>query len=324
VFGSSRKRATGIHVADGAVHLVELCRTRRETVLEQALCLDLPDLTQLVELGSPEHRDQLAAVLRDARAEWGVGFASTYFALDGQAVWLARRPVVPGDEGGSRDLLRWEAEQALADRLPEYVIDYLLTRRHGFIVAARRAALDLVGQALARAQVAKPGFDVVPFALCNALELSGALSGEGLEMVVHLAADEATIVAVCDGELEDVEVCPLSAPEGELAPLAEREEGLFDDDAGSVSARRQQRLREAVGDVVRSRGPQGAPDRLWLAGDVDADLVAALGEDGGRPRELDALAGMPRSGDGAAAAAAAPGRFAVAAGLAFRGLAEGR
>jgi len=317
VFGSSRKSATGIHVIDGAVHIVELSRTRTETLLEHAVRLELPDVLRPIELAEPAPRHALIAALTAARVDFGVTFATAYYALDCQAVLLTRRPVVPGDEGRSRELLRWEAEQALADDLPEYVVDFLVTRQHGFVVAARKAALDMVSQVLGQAQVAKPGFDVVPFALCNALELSGALGGEGVEILLHLAAREATLIAVCDGELGDLEVCPLGSSGQSAAPAG----------ANSASAPPAgtplQIVQEAIQHMARALGLDGWPDRLWLAGAADGEWSQELTDAGMRPQVLDALAGMSRAADTAEAEPpVAPGALAVAAGLAFRGLAE--
>lgn len=326
MFGSSRKSATGIHVAGRAVHIVELSRTRTETVLEHALRLELTESLQPFQLAEPARRDELAAALAAARRDFGVTFSTAYYALEGQAVLLARRPVVPGDEGASRDLLRWEAEQALADDLSEYVVDILMTHQHGFVVAAHRAALDLVAQALGQARVDKPGFDVVAFALCNALELSGALSGEGVEILLHLAAREATLIAVCDGELEDVEICPLGGPgQAAAAAGANGDEGLFGEDPApdSVAGTPPQIVEEAIEHMARDQGLDGWPDRLWLTGAADGEWAGALAGGGVRPQVLDALAGMRRASDAVEIESpVSPGTLAVAAGLAFRGLAE--
>ena len=76
--------------------------------------------------------------------------------------------------------------------------------------------------------------------------------------------------------------------------------------------------------MARAHSPDGWPDRLWLAGRVDAGWLEALAGAGARPEVLDALAGMPRvRGEDNAFEPESAAALAVAAGLAFRGLAEG-
>ncbi|MFH1570261.1 MAG: hypothetical protein ABIL09_19875 [Gemmatimonadota bacterium] len=336
MFGSSPKSATGIHVADRAVHIVELARRRSETRLAHAVSLELPESLRPNRLADPAAAAALRAALEQARLDRGFAYRHCYYALDGGAFFLKRRPAIPDDPDETRQLLRWEATQVLADDLSEYVIDFLLTRRHGFLVAARRAAIDVVTATLRQAHIARPGFDVLPFALCNALELSGAATEEGVEILADLGADQATLIALADGELEDVEICPYRRRWGVVAPerpspRAARagSEGLFDeveadDTAGEVvgHGERCRMVAEAIERMAQAQGGE-RPGRLWLTGAADEVWIDGLSGTGlPRPRILDALAGMelsaPASRDGAAPA----GALAAAAGLAFRGLAE--
>ncbi|MFC1526018.1 hypothetical protein ACFL6X_04310, partial [Candidatus Latescibacterota bacterium] len=189
MFGSSMKGATGIHLADGALHIVELAHGKSGTVLQRVLRLAVGDACRLIDLTEADRRAEVVEALRRARRDFGVRFQRPFFALDGQSVFLKRRPVVSGNQSETRDLLRWEAEQFLADELDEYAVDYLLTRRHGFIVAARRSAVALAAAVLEEADIAKPGFDIIPFSLCNAVELGGSLSDRGVAVLVHLGAE---------------------------------------------------------------------------------------------------------------------------------------
>lgn len=298
MLGSGASRCTGIHIGDDAVFAVELLRRRDGVHMGPCATVPLEEPLALPEdLADDDQREGLAravAALRDL----GIEAKRPYFAVAGTATFVKRHPLPPGTGAEIRDQLLWEARQLLEEDFDEYVIDVLVTRRHGFLIAARRQVLDLHAVLCREAGVGAPGFDVYPFALCNALEGSGEGSGRGTDLIVHRDGSAGRGVLLRDGEF--VAEALWSGPAG-----AAREEGLA-------------RLCESeLADDERV-------DRGWLCGigDGDSELLAAWVDE---IRDLDPFSGLPRSAeaDEALARSQRPAAaFAVAAGLAYRAAAE--
>ena len=340
MFGSRPRHGTGIHMVDGSLLIVELVRERDQTQLHHAVRLPLSGIRHLGQLADEECCLEFAEALECARDELNVSFDSAYIAFDGPATFLKRRARVSTNDRRAREHLRWEAEQFLPDAAEEFAIDFLLSGRHGFIVAVRRASIELIGSAFGRAGLESPGLDIVPFALCNALEASGLGTTHGYEALVDVGSSGAEFALLHNGRLRDVWTCPW----GPVPGIAEEEDeetgassvGLFEDgepnDAESGAglpsptaetvACLQQGLEQAAAEV----GPEHELQRLWLTGPAAGEgWLETLSAHVGPPvLLLDPLGALapPAEPDAEAAEELQGSDLAAAAGLAFRALAE--
>ena len=292
---SSTIHCTGIHVVPDAVYAVELSRRRQRVSLSRcAVVRTERPLSMPESLADDQDRARLVEALRLLRRS-GIGAERPYFALSGAASFIKRRFVLARAEEATREQLLWEAGQLLGRDVDEYVVDTLVTRRHGFFIAARRQILDLHSALCRQAKVGKPGFDMASFALCNALESRGG--GDGVEVILQNDGDDARAVLLRDGEYESESIWSLdevTVVDG-LARLCEAE---LDEDE---SAR-----------------------RLWVAGHGDSGR-AGLEELADEVVDLDPFAGLPMTeaaGRTLESSQVSPRAYAVAAGLAFRGLVD--
>ena len=297
MFGSSIIRCTGIHVVPDAVYAVELSRRRQRVSLSRcAVVRTERPLSMPQSLVDDQDRARLVEVLRQLRRS-GIDARRPYFALSEPASFIKRRFVLPHSAEATRQQLLWEAGQLLGSDVDEYVVDTLVTRRHGFFIAARRQILDLYGALCRQARVGKPGFDMVSFALCNALESRDA-GGDGVEVILQDDGGSARAVLLRDGEYEAESIWSLddvTVADG-LARLCEAE---LDED-----------------ETAR---------RLWVAGHGDIDGSAGLERLADEVVDLDPFVGLPMTaaaGRALESSQVPPRAFAVAAGLAFRGLAD--
>jgi len=302
MFGARQRKATGIHLADRALQIVELTRQRGEVSLTALVQETLPFACTPARLAGSENRE-LARFLRQVGRERGLAFANPGMALGPHGYLLVRRPWIRGGEQVNRQHLLWEVQQVLPDRLSAYRLDMARTPQGCFLVAARKKALRLYAALCRQAGVKDPLFDVGPFALYNALEASGCLAGEEAEVLVELGGAEALVLLLNAGELQAVGFC---AWEGET-PQARREA-----------------LAERVQQLVESESPR-RPGRLRLCGPVagEPEYSALLSARTGLPADLfDPFAGVDLSALEEEASPAARAACAVAAGLAYRCLSE--
>lgn len=346
MFGSSTKRGTGVHMADGALHVVGLVREQSRTALDGLVRLPLSHTDHLGQLADEECCQEFVQALTDSRDHLGDAFHNVFFAFDGPSAFLKRRARVSPNDRQAREHLQWEAEQFLADAAEEYVIDFLLSGRHGFIVAVRRAAMELVATAFARAGLDRPGFDIATLALCNALEASGLSPTQGFEVLIDLGREEAELALLHNGRLRDVWTCPWG-PVPSIAGGDEEEdaapEGLFEDGGADDGVRsdigntppegqagpddeRVERLQQELEQMAMGIGRDQEVQGVWLTGEAAGEgwLESLSPHVAAQVRLLDPLAAIAPPGEPGrdeAVAAPAPG-FAAAVGLAFRALAE--
>ena len=340
MFGSSTKRGTGVHLADGTLHVVELVRERSRTAVDSLVRLPLSQIRHLGQLADEECCQEFVQALEYARDQLGTTFHNTYFAFDGPSVFLKRRARVSANDRKAREHLHWEAEQFLADTAEEYVIDFLLSGRYGFIVALRRASMELVVAAFGRAGLDRPGFDVVPLALCNALEASGLSTAQGFEIIVDVGRDGAEFVLLHNGRLRDVRTCPWgpvpSIGEGDeevdIFPGGPDDEVRSDiedapiDGRASRGAESVARLQQGLEQMAAEVGRDQEVQRMWLTGAAAGEgWLESLSPHVTAPVQLlDPLAAIVPPGEsdrGETEVLQGPG-FAAAAGLACRALTE--
>jgi Tfp pilus assembly PilM family ATPase len=302
MFGARQRKATGIHIADRVLHIVELTRRRGDLRLTGLVQETLPFACSPARLAGQE-RGELARFIRRVGQERGLAYANPALALGAHAFLLKRRAWIRGSEELNRDHLRWEAQQVLPDRLSEYLLDFARTPRGYFLVAARKRALRQYRALCRKSGLKRPLFDVGPFALYNAMESSGKLAAEAAELLVDISPPEALVLLLDAGELQAVGACNW---EGE-SPQARREA-----------------LAERVQQLVESESSQ-KPGRLWLSGSGagDPEWGALLRERIAAPQELfDPLSGVDLELAEEGITPAIRAACAVAAGLAFRRLSE--
>ena len=304
MFGARQRKATGIQIADRALHIVELCRQRGEVSLTGLVQEALPFACTPARLAGDE-RAEIARFLRRVGKERGLSFANPGMALGAHGYLLKRRPWIRGSEDLNREHLLWEVQQVLPDRLAAYRLDFAKTPQGYFLVAARKKALALYQALCRQGGVKGPLFDIGPFALYNALEASGSLAGEEAELLVDISPSEALVLLLNAGELQAVGTCAWGEAE---TPQVRREQ-----------------LAERVGQLVGTESPR-RPGRIWLSGSgaADPEWSACLSESTAIPIALfDPLAEVDLSPMGEEVSPAARAACAVAAGLAFRCLSEG-
>ncbi|MDP6983297.1 MAG: hypothetical protein QGG05_09450 [Candidatus Latescibacteria bacterium] len=307
MFGSGSKYCTGVHITDDAVYAVQMSRRRKTISLSACARVDLPDPYQLPErLAEDVDRAALAAALRQL-AVAGVECQRPYFGLGGTSSFVKRRFLIPNSRTETREQLMWEARQSLEDDYDDFVLDVLQTSRYGFVVAARREVLELYGVLCRQAKIGKPGFDMIPFALVNALEGGGAAPDEGSDLLVQLEAAQGRVVLMRDGEFEAEAVWD------------------WEDEGTAVSAARIDLLRSYVEGLLDTGQGTEAADRVWLASAQALDAGEHLAGLGRSITPLNPFAQLRRRTSADEALEAMPGggaALAVAAGLAFRGLAD--
>lgn len=292
---SSTIRCTGIHVASTGVFAVELSRRRRQVSLTRCAVIRMePPLTMPACLVEDQDRRRLVDALSVLR-QGGMEVERPFFALSDTASFIKRRFVLPKNEEATRQQLLWEADQLLEQDAHEYVIDTLVTNQHGFFIAARRQILELYAVLCQQAQVGRPEFDMASFALCNALECSGG--GGGVEVILQATQERARAVLLRGGAYageDDWSLDSMTTVDG-LRRLCD------------VELKQDERI-----------------DRLWLTGTGDdaIDRFEGLAE---QVDELDPFVGLPVTDSAREALQSTqvrPRAYAIAAGLAFRGLAD--
>ena len=204
MFRYGDRRSTGIHVGDGGLQVVELCQRGRAVALEHAVRLNIHELPSPLPWLDPKLQHEVADTLRRARREHGIRFRRPYFALDERSAIVKRRVLLPSALHDNRENLEWEARQFLSDEIKAYAIDYLLTTDFGFVVAARRAAMDRLTGICQHAGIPKPQFDLALFALYNTLEASAGLLSSGSELLLDVGACTARSILLAEGQLRAV------------------------------------------------------------------------------------------------------------------------
>ena len=304
MFGAHQSRATGIHIADQTLHIAELVRHRGEVSIHNLVQEALPFACTPVQLAG-EERGELAQFVRRVGADRRLSFRNPCLALGAHAFLLKRRPWIQGSEEVNQDHLRWEVQQVLPDRLAAYALDIVKTAQGYFLVAARRRALKLYGALCRKAGLKKPLYDIAPFALYNALEASGILAGEEMEMLVDISPPEALVLLLNGGQLQAVGSCAWPGESQE----AQRES-----------------LAESMQQMIEAESSLRRPKRLWLSGAAAADpeWQAVLRERLAMEMAVfDPLSGVDDSPLAEVASPAARAAGAVAVGLAYRRLTEG-
>ena len=320
MFELRNKRSTGIHLGDGGLQIVELRLRGGVACLEEAVRLNIHELPFPLPWTNPKFQHDIADTIRSARREHGVRFRHPYFALDERSAIVKRRALLPGKVQDNRENLEWEARQVIADDLAEYAIDYLLTSEFGFVVAARRAAMDRVRGVCRHAGIPDPEFDLAPFALYNTLETSAGLLGSGCELLLDVGSSMARSVLLVEGQLRSVGAVKArrltafaNASEGAIPPGEPEEVKLpledFDEWMDLLARNAEKLVRTEMGELHL--------DRCWVSGSHAAPAQEPLSRKLGLGVQL--LDPFSRV-DSGSQELDDPAVFATATGLALRGL----
>lgn len=300
MFGSKPQKATGVHLAAASVRLVEVAARDGGWGLVGIARRPL-DAPVLDELADADGRESLVQALGQLRRMQGLGRGQTLVAVDGDAVLLKRRPLVDARPEVNRQHLIWEASQVLPGEAAAYFVDCLCTDRYGFVAAVPRRLVGACEEVFKRARMQRPIVDVAPFALFNLLEALGLADADST-CIVEPGEEGMRAVLAGGGQLLAVETCPW-------------EEG----------ADTEARLETTVAAVHRLWNLElvdEGPAQLWLVGPAAVDMAVPLTARLDRPcQALDPLAHMDCGAVEDEALLQCGPEFAVAAGLALRGLA---
>ena len=305
MFGPRDRRATGIHIVDNTLRIVELGRIGQVRTLHALARKELSFSFAPTYLASDEFCRELAETLRQLGTESGIRFDHPFIALNERAFYFKRCSLLQASRRTNREHLFWEARQFLAAESDEYSIDSVLTPYGGFVVAARRQLLELYVDAFAPAGVVDLDFDIAPFALYNLLESIALVGGEQSGLLLDISPPTGWAILLRDGELAAVSACSWEHGADTDQCFAHLEENLA-------------RLLEEGGDMEW-------PQHLWIAGaaalesDWETRLPARFSMTGQR---LDPFKDMDTSPveETDPSLLESGSEFAVATGLAFRGL----
>ena len=319
MFRSRPKNSTGVHFGDDTLHLVELSEAAGEIALESVVSLELPSKIQRMTPADPRIAEAMVLLLRTARRDHGITFQNPYVALHSRSFLLKRRTLVKGGTNEGREQLEWEVGQFLTDEADSFAFDFLVAGGFGFVVAARQTAIDWMRLMCNDADIEKPGFDVAPFALFNALESSGTATTTAKQLLVDVDRLEARLVLMSSSALAGVETCRWDRS-GPLA-TAETVSAIPGDARHQIDSSDQLDLLLQAMERLESNGGDGGVDRIWVSGDEAAMWCESIAQ---RTSVATAplnpfvkLATGEDAPDDTSAAA-----YCTAAGLAFRGLSE--
>ena len=320
---SPQKRATGIHFDDRGLYAVELIWGRGRTALAGCVRVDLEPFAGVDVRSRASLSSRFTAALGKARTHRRMRFANPYVTLPPGAVHLKQRPLFFRKKSRNQSQLEWEAQQFLSDDLGAYALDCFTTSRAAFVVAARREGIEEVTAICRGAGISRPKVDVAPLALFNAAESSGASSPMAVDLVLDFAGNRVTMVLLDRGELRAVEECNWDGRYGPygLGAFDAREEDGPAASGVADSTRKEELLSRSLRRMVDFELSGEEPDRVWLSGRDALDgwaqeIEARLSL---RSRALDPFVDVDTTG---AEEVDKPSAFAIAAGLAFRGLSE--
>ena len=305
MFGPKERTATGIHIVDNTLCIVQIVGVEEVTELHALVQHALSGPIEPGRLDGAGGREELIQALRHVQQDRGLSFENSVIALSQDAFHLKSRPLVVAGEKANREHLLWETKQVLAGNLDAYSIDFALTRHCGFVVAAHRRVLDLYLDVCTQGGIKNPDFDIPPFALYNAMEVAGLLSAKQVALALDIEPFRACAILVRDGEMAGVASCSW--------------------DKGAEMSTRISDLKERLGVLLEEGDEAERPQRMWIAGTVaresqwSVELAEKLGMSGAL---IDPFRGIDISplDNADASLLSSRSKFAISAGLAFRGL----
>jgi Tfp pilus assembly PilM family ATPase len=256
LLGSKRHRATGIHVTESEMRLVEMGRSGQRLILRGIEAKKLARPLQVDSLDSADGRQSLVHALGEARRVGGLGNGRVMVAVDHSAFLFKRRPWVRAEGRLGRDQLEWEVKQFLPSPPSSYRLDFVYGEHHAFVAAVPCRLVDSLAEIVAQAGMRRPSFDLLPLTLFNLLEAVGENANEGGDCILAPAAGGIWLVLVAAGQLLEANYLPWE------------EEGDRDTKVDIAVA--------AVNQMVGAEMESDEEVRLWLAGTFGPSWSDAL------------------------------------------------
>ena len=207
MFGFGRTKATGIHISGQTVRVAALDAGRTDV---RPLVLATDELERPFDsaaLNDKQQRQGLAAQLATLAKAYDFDYSNTCFSLDRRLGLIQRRPLVAETVQENREQLLWESEQILAGEAKAFRCDFVLTSQWGFMVAARRRALDCYRTLGKETAVGRLDVDLAPFALYNASECANLLAKDKFSLLLYADMGEAWLLLTEEGELAALTSC---------------------------------------------------------------------------------------------------------------------
>lgn len=207
MFGFGRTKATGIHISGQTVRVAALDAGRTDV---RPLVLATDELERPFDpaaLNDKRQRQGLAAQLAALAKAYDFDYSNTCFSLDRRLGLIQRRPLVAETVQENREQLLWESEQILAGEAKAFRCDFVLTSQWGFVVTARRRALDCYRTLGKETAVDRLDVDLAPFALYNASERANLLAKDKFSLLLYADMGEAWLLLTEEGELAALTSC---------------------------------------------------------------------------------------------------------------------
>ena len=307
---AARRSATGVYIVDGKLQIVELESNNNGVELLGLAQFDLNGSYTPEGLESTESSAELEEAFSRAEEDYNIQFQNTLVCLDPRAYWIKWWPQLPEATGKlDQAQVRWETEQFLSDEIEEYGVDFAFTSHCGIAVASRKRALEIYLDLCAAAGLTDPDFDVAPLSLFNAFEASNSIQDDP-QLVLDIGAWGASALLLIEGDLAALDTWPWQSDgQNNVEPL--------------------ELLTERIEVMAKKTGHGELPANFWMAGLAESDAAweSKLVERFSAEVALfDPFAGVEREQCRCSdpALLETTHRFAVAAGLAQRGLSEPR
>ena len=167
----NKRKALGIHCEGSRVFLAVLEMESKDRV-EPVLLIEgkLPEIFDAYALKDSGARNDLADLIADIIEENDINLRNARFALNHDAVFVKRSPILSGDTNKIREHLRWEAITILDAQDEVLVTDFFSVTDWTFSAAIREKVLDLYRDIAKRSGIKKMDVDVPHFGLYNAVD----------------------------------------------------------------------------------------------------------------------------------------------------------
>jgi hypothetical protein len=301
-------RATGVHLCGDAIRIVSLMRSDSSDHLCGLFEATLPLPFLPATLRDPNLLGQLAKHIRTALATLNVETGCIVPALGKEFYHMQKVPLEVASDEDRREQIYWEASQALISPLDAYSIDYYPSGRSAFWIAIRKEIQDHITSLFDDMEPNLHSPVIAPVALYDACRSAGIWTRER-NAAICLDGSRLFFVAGDANTITTAETACMLQDEVETPPEARAislvKGWIFGD-----------RSREKTGSVFSKIHLCGIPEQIAELSDrlsISASPQLTI---------LDPFAAMDTTGLDTESKhlVARQSVFAVAAGLAFRGL----
>lgn len=201
----NKRKALGIHCEGSRVFLAVLEMESKDRV-EPVLLMEgkLPEVFDAYALKDSGARNGLADLIADILEENDINLRNARFALNHDAVFVKRSPILSGDTNKIREHLRWEAITILDAKDEMLLTDFFSVTDWTFSVAIREKVLGLYRDIAKRAGMKKMDIDVPHFGLYNSIDGGKFIDSSGAHILMYIGENEVFVVLVNNGELVQI------------------------------------------------------------------------------------------------------------------------